>query len=63
MKQQEVITLLPESMHKHTLTYTTNPSGEHTSVYAEDNEKPTTWEPDHSSMELSQQTALPLYLQ
>jgi len=51
-------------MHKHTLTYTTHPSGEHTSVYAEDNEKkPTTWEPDHSSMELSQQTALPLYLQ
>jgi len=50
-------------MHKHTLTYTTHPSGEHTSVYAEDNKKPTTWEPDHSSMELSQHTALPLYLQ
>jgi len=52
-------------VHAQTLfdLYTTHPSGEHTSVYAEDNEKPTTWEPDHSSMELSQQTALPLYLQ
>jgi len=46
----------------HEQTYTTHPSGEHTSVYTED-KKPTTREPDHSSMELSQQTALPLYLQ
>ena len=63
MKHKEVINLLPESIHKHNWTITTHPSGEHTSVYAEDNKKPTTWEPDHSIMELSQQTALPLYLE